>query len=596
MAELIAKNLHLSFGADPLLDGVDLAVQASERIALLGRNGAGKSSLLRILTGELPADEGSIETRPGLRMAWLPQEVPARSEGTVRSQLGEAARTAPDDNDWIREERIARIASEFRLDLDAEAADLSAGTKRRLLLGRALIAEPDLLILDEPTNHLDIEAIEGLEERLLGWRGSLIFITHDRALSARVATRVVDLDRGRLTSYDCSYDKYLDRKAADLDKEERDNTEFDKKLSKEEAWLRKGIKARRTRNQGRVRALMAMRKERAARREAQGKVRAELQQAQRTGHVVVRAKGIGKQYGAEVLFQDLDLEIDRGDRIGLVGPNGCGKTTLIRVLLEEISPDSGEIRHGTKLEVARFDQLHSNLDPKKTVQENVCDFGDTVQVGGRSRHIMGYLQDFLFTPAQILGPIDKLSGGERNRLQLAKLLARPCNVLVLDEPTNDLDLETLELLEELLLEFEGTLLLVSHDRRFLDNVVTSTLVFDAEQGLREFVGGYSDWRECAQAEAAPEVTPAKKTKSGKPKTESPRRLTFKEKKELEELPAKIEELEAEKGALEERMADPEFYQGDPDDIRNATGRLGELTEELEAAYERWTSLESVAEA
>ncbi len=595
MAELSVRNLSLSFGGAPLLDGLELHVEKGERIALLGRNGCGKSTLLRVLTGTLEPDDGEIAPRPGLRIAGLEQEVPGRLAGTVGEQLAEAAAGATEDHDWEREERMSRLLRELRLDPESSAADLSAGTKRRLMLARALIAQPDILILDEPTNHLDIEAISNLEERLLGWRGSLIFVTHDRAFSNRLANRIIDLDRGTLKSYDCDYTTYLDRKEADLEKEERDNAEFDKKLAKEEVWLKRGIKARRTRNQGRVRALMELRKERAARRERQGTVNVQLQQADRTGTVVIRTKEIAKAYDSNVLFENLSLEIQRGDRIGFVGPNGCGKTTLLEILLGENEPDSGEVRHGTKLEIARFDQLHTNLDPTKTLQENVCDYGDTVQVGEVSRHIMGYLQDFLFTPAQILGPIDKLSGGERNRLQLAKILARPCNVLVLDEPTNDLDLETLELLEELLMEFKGTLLLVSHDRQFLDNVVTSTIVFEEGAGLREFVGGYSDWRECVTKVETAKPTAEPKAKKAKPKTDKPRRLTFNEKRELEGLPAKIEELETEKATVEESMAAPEFYQGDGEAIRTATARLAELTSELEEAYERWTSLESLAE-
>lgn len=596
MSELSVKNLKLSFGGAPLLDGLELHVAKGERIALLGRNGCGKSTFLRVLSGALEADEGEITKRPGLRITGLEQDVPGALSGTVGERIAEAAARATEDNDWEREERVTRLLSELRLDPDALAADLSAGTKRRLMLACALVAQPDVLILDEPTNHLDIEAISKLEERLAGWRGSLIFVSHDRAFTKRLANRVVDLDRGRLKSYDCAYETYLERKSADLDKEERDNTEFDKKLAKEEVWLKRGVKARRTRNQGRVRALMSLRKERADRREKQGKVNVQLQQSGRTGTVVIRTKEISKAYGEQVLFENLSLEIQRGDRIGFVGPNGCGKTTLLRVLLDELEADSGDVRHGTKLEVARFDQLHMNLDPNKTLQENVCEGGDTVQVGEVSRHIMGYLQDFLFTPAQILGPIDKLSGGERNRLQLAKILARPCNVLVLDEPTNDLDLETLELLEELLMEFKGTLLLVSHDREFLDNVVTSTLVFEEGAGLREFVGGYSDWRECVAEVEASNAVPEAKPKQAKPKSEKPLRLTFNEKRELEGLPAKIEELETEKGEVEAAMAAPEFYQGKGDEVRVATVRLAELTEELEAAYERWTSLESIAEA
>ena len=595
MAELSVKGLRLSFGGSPLLDGLELHVAKGERIALLGRNGCGKSTLLRVLTGVIEPDEGEVVLRPGLRIAGLEQDVPGALEGTVEERLREAASGVEEDHEWERDERVGRLLRELRLEADAAAADLSAGTKRRLMLACALVSQPDILILDEPTNHLDIEAIAMLEERLAGWRGSLIFVSHDRAFTKHLANRIVDLDRGRLKSYDCDFANYIERKEADLEKEERDNAEFDKKLNKEEVWLKRGIKARRTRNQGRVRALMALRKERIARREKQGKANVQLQQAGRTGTVVIRTNEISKAYDGKVLFENLSLEIQRGDRIGFVGPNGCGKTTLLRVLLDELEPDSGDIRHGTKLEVARFDQLHTNLDPNKTLQENVCDSGDTVQVGEVTRHIMGYLQDFLFTPAQILGPIDKLSGGERNRLQLAKILARPCNVLVLDEPTNDLDLETLELLEELLMEFKGTLLLVSHDRQFLDNVVTSTLVFEEGVGLREFVGGYSDWRECVAQVEAGRAMPETKQKKAKPKTTRPPRLNFNEKRELEALPAKIEELETEKGEVETAMAAPEFYQGNGDAVRIATVRLAELTAELELAYERWTSLESLAE-
>ena len=594
MAEITLSNATHTFGGHPLLEAAHLNVERGERIGLLGRNGSGKSTLLRLLAGILELDEGDRIPRPGLRIAVLEQEVPGTLAGTVREQLQEALSLAPDE-DWNVAEQIEKTGELLGLGLDENVENLSAGWKRRVLLARALVVQPDLLLLDEPTNHLDLRAIQRLEEDLLRRSTSLVFVTHDRAFLQRLATRIVALDRGRLTSYPGDYGKYLRMKEAELEAEEARNAVFDKKLAEEEAWVRRGIKARRKRNQGRVRALFAMREERAGRRDVVGRSQAKVQLAERTGQIVARATGLTHGFGDEPLFEKLDLEIQRGDRVGIVGPNGCGKTTLLRVLFDGLEPDQGTIKLGTNLEIARFDQLHSTLDPNRTVQENITDEGDMVSVGGKSRHVIGYLQDFLFSTDQIRGPVTKLSGGERNRLQLARILSRPCNVLILDEPTNDLDIETMELLEEVLLEFDGSLVLVSHDRAFLDNVVTSTLVFEGAGKVNEFVGGYEDWQKHL-AEAEKPTTPEPRPKAKPKLTQKPRRLTFKEQKELEALPSRIEDLEGEKGRIEERMADPEFYKGDGQEVGEATARLAELTRELEVAYARWEELEAIAEA
>ena len=575
-----------------------MQIERGERIGLLGRNGCGKSTLLRILADAQEPDHGVIVRRAGLTVADLPQEVPRDLEGDVRSILHAPLAGIEAHGAWESEEKIEKIARSLGLDLDVQLKGQSAGMCRRVLLARALIQEPDLLILDEPTNHLDIEAVKVLEEILQRWKGSFIFVTHDRAFLKRLATRIVDLDRGKLTSYECDYETYLDRKAADMDTEAQHAATFDKKLAQEEAWIRRGVKARRTRNQGRVRALKAMREERSDRRERTGMVRAQVQEGGRTGQIVMRCHGLTQRFGDNTVISDFSTEIQRGDRIGLVGPNGSGKTTLLRIILEELEPTAGEVLHGTNLEIGRFDQLHDVLDESKTVRENVCDAGDSVQIGDQHRHIVGYLQDFLFTPSQIQGKITNLSGGERNRLQLAKLLARPANVLVLDEPTNDLDLETLELLEELLVGYSGTLLVVSHDRVFLDNVVTSCIIFGGDGHVRESIGGYSDWLERKAREEAPAQVATNKpaAKKGKQKDSKPRRLTFKEKHELEALPAQLEELEATKEGLHEAMASPEFFKRDKDAIATDTAKLAELDAQLAAIYERWEELEAIAEA
>ena len=599
MAELGLNAVSFGYGGHPLLDGVDLQIERGERIGLLGRNGQGKSTLLKVLLGELELDAGEVSRRQGLRVAGMQQEVPRVFKGSVQEQLESALSHAELSAGWEAGKRIEQAISELGLESEAPVADLSAGMKRRVLLARALVMDPDVLVLDEPTNHLDIEAILRLEDRLLRRDGSLVFVTHDRAFLRRVGTRILDLDRGKLRSYDCDYATYLVRKEAVLEAEAKEEAAFDKKLAKEEAWIRRGIRARRTRNMGRVRALESMRKERGQRQERVGQVKAGLQSAERTGRVVMRAKNVSFAYGDKQVVRDFSTEIQIGDRVGLIGPNGVGKTTLLRLLFGDLEPDSGVVEHGTRLEVARFDQLHSVLDEQKSVMENVCADGDMITVGGKPRHVLGYLQDFLFSPEQARGPLWQLSGGERNRVQLARILARPCNVLVLDEPTNDLDLETLELLEDLLVEYSGTILLVSHDREFVENVVTSNLVFEGEGRIVEYVGGDESWKELARSRARKErqdggakARPASPARAAKPKR--PRRLSYKEQKELEALPARIEALEAQQRELHARMGQADFFKRPGAEIAEATAALAALEAELGEAYVRWESLETIA--
>jgi len=594
MAELGLTSASYALDGIPLLDEVDLQIERGERIGLVGRNGAGKSTLLRILAGVLEPDTGTVSRRQGLAVAELPQEVPRALDGTVGAQLARAL-----DGRALAarevETRVAQTLSRLGLEREASVADLSAGIKRRVLLARALIVEPDLLLLDEPTNHLDIDAIVDLQDMLLQRSGALIFVTHDREFLRRLATRILDLDRGALRSYPCDYTTYLARKEALLDAEAREHALFDKKLAAEEVWVRRGIRARRTRNEGRVRALESMRETRRARRDVAGTVRARLQEAERSGRIVLRTEALSHAFDGRTVVEPLTTTIVRGDRIGIIGPNGCGKTTLLRLLLGELPASGGQVHHGTSLEVARFDQLHAVLDDSKTVRENVCDAGDTVTIDGRPRNIVGYLEDFLFTREQIRGSTQQLSGGERNRLQLARLLARPCNLLVLDEPTNDLDIETLEMLEAWLAGFSGTLLVVSHDRAFINNVVTSTLVFEGDGHVREYVGGFDDWgRQRPVAAAAPAA--AKKQPRPKPARQGPRRLTFKERRELEELPARIEALETEKNALVAAMAGADFYKRSGSEITADTARLEAVEADLADLYVRWEALETIASA
>ncbi len=594
MAELGLENLSVTFGGAPILERVSLQIERGERIGLLGRNGSGKSTLLRVLAGKLVPDEGTVVRRQGVRIAGLSQEVPASLPGTVADVLAAELAATPAEAAWQAEARREQVVAQLGLDPGAVVDTLSAGAKRRVLLACALVADPDVLLLDEPTNHLDIDTIRGLEDLLVRRRGALVLVTHDRAFLQAVATRILDLDRASLRSFACDYASYLERKEALLVAERHENAEFDKRLAKEEVWIRRGIEARRTRNMGRVRALKAMRQERAARRDEVARVRATLHEAPRSGQIVLRAQGLVHSFGGKPLLDGFSIEVQRGDRIGIVGPNGCGKTTLLRILLGELEPQAGTIRRGTNLEVARFDQLHGTLDPAKTIQENLVGDGDTVTVGGSTRNVMGYLQDFLFRPEQIRSPVARLSGGERNRVQLARILARPCNLLVLDEPTNDLDLETLELLEDLLLEFQGTLLVVSHDRAFLDEAVTSLIVFE-DGKVEEHVGGWTDHleRRARTAAAEPKARSEARAATAAEDSPRPRKLTYGQRLELEKLPGRLEALEAEKTALEARMAEPDFYRGAGAAIATATARFAELESEISALYERWQELDSL---
>ena len=587
MALLSLQEITIRFGGPRLLEGATLNVERGERICLLGRNGEGKSTLLKIAAGVLAPDEGEVVRARNLRTAMMPQVVPAELSGTVLEtvKLG----TRADQDAWHRETQAKKVISLMDLDGGADCSTLSGGMKRRVLLAQALASEPDVLLLDEPTNHLDVESIEWMENFLLRFPGAILFVTHDRAFLRRVATRIVELDRGTLRSWACAYDQFLERKAAALEDEERQNAVFDKKLAQEEAWLRKGVKARRTRNEGRVRELLKLRSERAARRELSGPVRATLQESGRSGYKVITVQNLGMAYDGRFLFRGLDAEICRGDKVGILGPNGCGKSTLIRVLLGQESPGEGTVEHGTKLEISYFDQLREVLDDDKTVFDNVADGNEYVTVNGQRKHVIGYLEEFLFAPERSRSPVRVLSGGERSRLLLARLFARPSNVLVLDEPTNDLDVETLELIEDLLVEYSGTVLLVSHDREFLNEVATSTLVFEGDGAVREYPGGYDDW--VAQRKAAASVALVR-DEPAKPTAPKPRKLSNQARKELQEIPGRITTLEAELEEIHVRMANPNFYKGSPADIQAATTRLAEISPELDRLYARWGELES----
>jgi ABC transport system ATP-binding/permease protein len=623
------QEVRVAFGGPELLDGVTLQIERGERVCLVGRNGAGKSTLLKIVGGGLAPDSGEIVRARGARVASLEQEVPRDMPGTVFDVVSEGLGGIVDllseyhslgrclamgDNPgiiadlervqhliessggWQTQQRVETVLSRLGLDPDAAAAGLSGGYKRRVLLARALVNEPDLLLLDEPTNHLDIESISWLEEFLLEFRGAILFITHDRKFLQTLATRIIELDRGRVTDWPGDYRTYLARRQAELDAEAVHNSLFDKKLAREEAWIRQGIKARRTRNEGRVRALKELRRERSARREQTGSAEMRLNEAERSGRLVLEAKGIGHSYEGRPVIRNFSTVIMRGDKIGIIGPNGSGKTTLLNILLGSVEPLQGSVRMGTRLEVAYFDQHRAQMDDEKSVRDNVGDGYDNVTVNGRTRHIIGYLEDFLFPPERSRSPVKVLSGGERNRALLAKLFTKPSNVLVLDEPTNDLDADTLELLEEMLMEYQGTVLLVSHDREFLNNIVTSTIVFEGDGRLIEYVGGYDDWLQQRSASSPVETEKTKKKEKpekSRPQRERLRTLTFREKKELEELPALIESMEAERAGLYETLADPDFYRQDGSRISGIKARIEELDGEIPAAYGRWESLESI---
>jgi ATP-binding cassette subfamily F protein uup len=628
MALLALQDVTIAFGGPPVLDAASFAIERGERVCLLGRNGAGKSTLMKLLDGTLVPDSGSIAQQSGLTVARLEQEVPDDLEGTifdvVAAGLGEAGRLlaryheashrvgAEGDEAALREldrlhnaldaagawdtnNQVESVLLHLGLDADAPFATASGGRKRQALLARAFVSRPDLLLLDEPTNHLDIAAVEWMEEFLLDSDMTLLFVTHDRAFLRRVATRIVDLDRGKLVDWGGDYDTYLERKEAALAVEEREWALFDKKLAREEAWIRTGIKARRTRNEGRVRALEALRVERTQRRERTGTVRLQAQEAERSGRLVVDARDVSFARGDRPIVRDLTCAISRGDRVGVIGPNGSGKTTLLRLLLGELEPDRGTIRQGTGLEVAYFDQLRDQLDPEQTVFDSIADGAEFVETAVGRKHVLGYLRDFLFPPERMRTPVRALSGGERNRLLLARLFTRRFNVLVLDEPTNDLDIETLDLLEELLLEFTGTLLVVSHDRAFLDNVVTSTLVFEGGGRVTEYAGGYSDWvrqrpapRPVERAEERP--TPPAPAPASSPKK---RKLSFKEAKELEGLPQAIDDRERERERLYASLADTAFLRNGPA-VAQAKARLAEVLTEIDVLTRRWEHLETLA--
>jgi len=627
MALVRIHNVQLGFGGPLLLEDLSLSIGKGERICLLGRNGAGKSTLMKLIAGELQPDEGELTIRQGALITRLVQEVPTGLEGTVfevvsgglgaqgelvrryhqlslqlasgrqdgvLDRLADVQHQLEAAGGWDTEQRVETVISRLSLDPDIPFESLSGGLKRRVLLARSLVQGPDLLLLDEPTNHLDIESINWLEEFLLGFGGTLLFVTHDRMFLQRLATRIIELDRGQLTDWPGDYANFLRRKEEMLNAREKAEDRFDKKMAEEEVWIRQGIKARRTRNEGRVRALEGMRSERSQRREQTGQASIILQEADRSGKLVVEAEHLEYAWDEEPVIRDFSTTILRGDRIGVIGPNGCGKSTLLNLLLGRLEPGSGRVRLGTGLQIAYFDQMRAVLNDDLTVQENVADGSDQVVINGSPRHVISYLRDFLFTPDRARQPVNSLSGGERNRLLLARLFTRPSNILVMDEPTNDLDMETLELLEERLLEYKGTLLLVSHDRAFLNNVITSTLVFEGRARVREYVGDYDDWLN--QRTPRDDPAPSRKPKPVAQKNRSRAlKLSYKDQRELDGLPAHLEELEGEKNGLLEQMADQAFYRQAGSGIAATQERLKILESELEQAYRRWEELESMLE-
>ena len=641
MTLLRLEQLQLAYGPQVLLDGADLTLERGERLALVGRNGTGKSTLLGLVAGDNLPDGGHIWRAPGLRIGVLAQDLPVASGETIFDVVAQGLPQAgellaeyhhliqSDDPDmnrlaqlqtrleaidgWSFHQRIDSVLTRLGLPADSQMSALSGGWRRRVALARALVADPDLLLLDEPTNHLDLDTITWLEEQLAAFAGAVLFITHDRAFLSRLATAILELDRGRLGRYPGDYARYQAQKNHELEVEARERAEFDKKLAQEEAWIRQGIKARRTRNEGRVRALQKMRGERAERRERQGRATIRVDGGERSGKRVVELSGVSQRYGDDWVIRDLDLEIQRGDRVGLIGRNGAGKTTLLKILLGELEPSEGRVRMGTNISVAYFDQLRAGLEPEKSVYDNVAQGSDRVSVGGKDKHVISYLQDFLFTPERARQPVKALSGGESNRLLLAKLFTQPANVLVLDEPTNDLDVETLELLEELLLDFAGTLLLVSHDRVFMDNVVTEVLAFEGDGRVNDYVGGYSDWvRQGGKLPPAPWAFDAagvdkgsRNEGGGKPEstaydaTAKPARkavkLSYKLQRELDSLPATIESLEAQIADFEAQIADPGFYRQDAETVSQSLEALSARQAELDAAMERWMELEAMAQ-
>jgi len=622
MPLITLQDVFLSYGQPPLIDHINLTIEPGERVCLIGRNGAGKSTLLKIIDGQIIADEGSIKRASGVKVAQLEQSVPQNTQGSVFdviaeglgkegklvqqfhhltqqlthdsspkifSQLEECQAELERINGWDINQRVESIITKMELDPDVDIQSLSGGYKRRVLLARALVSNPDLLLLDEPTNHLDIEAIQWVEQFLLKWEGSLLFISHDRRFMDNLANRFIEIDRGKLTEYNCNYSTYLTRKEENLEIEDRQNALFDKRLSQEEIWIRQGIKARRTRNEGRVRSLEAMRKEFSERRKRLGTAKMDIYQAEKSGKVVAEANVISFAFGSDTVVRNFSTLIQRGDKVGLIGRNGVGKTTLIKLLLGELTPQTGTIKTGTNLNVAYFDQYRSALDEEKSVQDNVSGGRDMLEIGGKSRHVISYLQDFLFAPDRCRQPVKALSGGERNRLLLAKLFTAPSNILVLDEPTNDLDIDTLDLLEELLIDYKGTIILVSHDRAFLNNVVTSTLVFEGKGAINQYVGGYDDWLRQRKNETSSNPGALKKDKARA--TLSAKKLSYQDQRELDSLPKKIEGLEIQISEISIKMSDANFYTSNRALITETEKQLTEYQTQLSRCYERWELLE-----
>lgn len=612
MSLLSLKSVSFTFANPPLLEEIDLEIGPGEKIGLLGRNGAGKSTLMKLLAGELMPDSGELRRAEGIRIARLLQEVPRETTGRIAEvvALGASSGGGPEPAEWEVSQRVDKILNRMSLDGDLPFESLSSGMKRRVLLAQALVIQPEILLLDEPTNHLDIESIRWLESFLKGYEGTLVFVTHDRVFLQALATRILEVDRGKLFDWECDYATFLKRREQMLAAEEKQNDLFDKKLAEEERWIRQGIKARRTRNEGRVRALQELRRQRADRREKQGNVRLLAQESERSGQLVLEATDLTFAYGDQTIIRPFSTLITRGDKIGIVGPNGAGKTTLLKLLLGELQPTSGHLRLGTKLNILYFDQLREQINEEQTVVENVGEGQTTLTINGKQKHIYGYLQDFLFTPERARRPARYLSGGERNRMLLARLFKRESNLLVLDEPTNDLDAETLELLEEMLIEYAGTLFLVSHDRAFLDNVTTSIFAFEGEGVVKEYQGGYADYvRQTTQKEQAQqqereqarerkrESVPAGSVPSS-PEKASPqaRRLTYSEQLELEKLPRQIEDLETQQAEFHQRVSDPAFYEISLTEREAVFTQLQQIEAQLAELYIRWEDLETRQQA
>ncbi len=596
MPLLTISDLSIGFRGPALLDSVSCVIESRQRIGLLGRNGAGKTTLMKILAGQIEADSGKVILESGRRVALLPQEVPSGLQVTVAELIKRGLDDSDDHLAGHQSDPVQKVLSQLNLDGQADFDQLSSGWKRRVLMAQALVNNPDLLLLDEPTNHLDIEAIEWLESFLIKFDASLLFITHDRMFLRRLANRILEIEAGRLFDWTCDYETFLKRKEQALHAEAKQDALFDKKLAEEEVWIRQGIKARRTRNEGRVRALKKMREERRNRRAKVGTSNLQIDVGEKSGQRVVEVKNVSFGYDDKPIIDDFSTLIVRGDKVGIIGPNGAGKSTLLKLLLGKQTPQSGTIEMGTHLQVAYFDQLREQLDPEQTIQENVGDGSDHVEIGGARKHIYGYLQEFLFTPERARTKIKFLSGGERNRILLAKLFAKPANLIVLDEPTNDLDTETLEMLEERLVNYEGTLLVVSHDRTFLNNVVGSCIVFEAGQ-VKEYIGGYDDWKRqsMAQAKDSADATEAKKKKvKPKPKSSSSRKLKYAEQQELQKLPQQIEQLEMQVAEFHQAMADPGFYQQESKVIAAKQAELNQLEQQVATAYQRWEELEAIA--